>query len=110
MESSIVPLKPRPASDICGACQNLDFFRSVGFAVEYKTDELEKLSRTCDLCSLFWRTYLHNSASESSTVRFEKVQSSLRMNGIAAPVLTLCRSLGTPAQCISKRMLGVNHC
>jgi hypothetical protein len=94
--SLTLPELREPAS-LCSSCQGLDFFQRLGFSVEYDPNDLEERSKNCDLCGLFWRTYQRNNGNRSSTVRFEKVQSSLRMNGTGPPVLSIYRSLGMTA-------------
>jgi hypothetical protein len=85
------------SASLCSLCQSLDFFGSLGFSIEYSPNDLEERSKTCDLCGLLWRTCQRNNGNNSSTVRFEKVQSSLRMNGSGPPVLSIYRSLGMAA-------------
>jgi hypothetical protein len=95
-ESPLLMLpEPRESAHLCSSCQSLDFFNPLGLSIEYDPSDLEEKSRSCDLCRLFWRTYQRNDGSVSSTVRFEKFQSSLRMNGRGFPVLSISRSIGT---------------
>jgi hypothetical protein len=89
--------EPRSSAQLCNLCQSLDFFNPVGFSIEYESTDLEERSSSCDLCGLFWRTYQRNNPNISSTVRFERFQSSLRMNGRAFPVLSILGSIGKAA-------------
>lgn len=94
-ESPLLMLpKPRKSAQLCSLCQSLDFFTPVGFSIEYDSGILEERSSSCDLCGLFWRTYQRNNPSMSSTVQFERFQSSLRMNDRAFPVLSILGSVG----------------
>ncbi|KAF4633372.1 hypothetical protein G7Y89_g4749 [Cudoniella acicularis] len=88
----------RESASLCSSCQDLDFFGSLGFSIEYKPGDLEEGSKNCDLCGLFWRTYQRNNGNRASTVRFEKDQPLLKMNGIGHPVLSICRNLDPKAQ------------
>jgi hypothetical protein len=62
------------------------------FQITYDTTELQILSEVCALCKLFWEACVREDAALYPTVRFERVGSSLRMNGTGAPVLRICRT------------------
>ncbi|KAK0723404.1 hypothetical protein B0T26DRAFT_674977 [Lasiosphaeria miniovina] len=84
--------KPRRAR-LCDSCKKLDFFRSLGFSVEYGTSDLEVRSKDCDLCALFLKTAKKHDRASSGKIQFDKERSWLRFNNAGPPVLSICRSL-----------------
>ncbi|KAJ3538687.1 hypothetical protein NM208_g5803 [Fusarium decemcellulare] len=83
--------RARQPERLCDSCRNIDFW-ALGFAVMYDIPELKRKSQVCELCGLFWRTCQKEEGAHFPTVRFDRIMSSLRMNGSGGPVLTLCRS------------------
>ncbi|KAK3380589.1 hypothetical protein B0T24DRAFT_571473 [Lasiosphaeria ovina] len=79
---------------LCDSCKKLDFFRSLGFSVEYWTSDLEVRSKNCDLCALFLKTAKKHGRATSGKIRFDKERSWLRFNNAGPPVLSIFRSLG----------------
>lgn len=84
----------RQFSKLCNSCHDLDFFSIRGFFVKFAVDDLKTKAEGCDLCRLFWTTYQRYGDNDFDIVVLEKVDSSLRMNGVGTPVLTICRTPG----------------
>lgn len=96
MDASERPLR-QPSSTLCAKCRQFDFFDRLGFSVEYNPEDLRsRANHDCDLCTLFWKTAeRYQIADRGVNIRFRKVQSLLRIDGVRSPVLTICSSLST---------------
>ncbi|KAI0146343.1 hypothetical protein GGR57DRAFT_516783 [Xylariaceae sp. FL1272] len=90
---SALPELRAPAT-LCDTCQELDFFRTLGFSVEYDFFDLELRSKQCDLCALFWNTAQRQPGATPASIRFDRVQSYLVMNNAGLPVLSLYQDNG----------------
>jgi hypothetical protein len=55
---------------------------------------LEDNLATCDFCTMRWNVAKHLNREDYTSVLFEKVDSTLRMNDSNAPALSICRSQG----------------
>ncbi|CAM1502343.1 Fc.00g043270.m01.CDS01 [Cosmosporella sp. VM-42] len=84
---------PRLSSQLCSSCLELDFW-SPAFSILYQTQELEGKSTACDLCNLFWTMCKREGATKHPTVQFDRVQSSITLNGGGPPILSIYRSPG----------------
>ncbi|KAI3336766.1 hypothetical protein HD806DRAFT_517809 [Xylariaceae sp. AK1471] len=88
--------QPHNSSLLCLSCQKYDFFRSIGFSVEYTSHDLKTRSTSCELCALFWKTVQQQPGTIPERIRFDRVQSHLVMNNAGSPVLSICGSGGLP--------------
>jgi hypothetical protein len=87
----------------CKECQIVrEDLWSPAFSITYDVSKLEARSKSkeCDLCGLFWRTCERRGGTTFSTVKFDRIQSSLKMNGGGPPVLSIFRSPGVSTQIV----------
>ncbi|KAK4201045.1 Serine/threonine-protein kinase par-4 [Triangularia verruculosa] len=90
-----LPLPRLPSSTkLCSSCENLEFLDPLGLTVEYIPSELQKLAMNCDLCSLLWNMAqkYEGTGPGIPKIRFERVESWLKMEGSDHPVLSICHS------------------
>ncbi|KAF5008603.1 hypothetical protein FDECE_5137 [Fusarium decemcellulare] len=93
IEATQPSLEARQPTRLCDSCRELDFW-AVGFGITYEVSELKIKSQECELCGLFWRICEREEGAHFRTVRFDRIKSSLGMNGSGSPVISLFRSLG----------------
>jgi hypothetical protein len=82
-------------SHLCNQCQTIrDRLLLPGFSITYDTTVLAHRSaiNECNLCSLLWKTCEQQGHFAYPTVTFERVGSSLRINGSGVPALSIYRS------------------
>lgn len=84
---------PLKAAKLCGKCQKMDFWTD-SFRFTDTLPELERQSTACDFCKMRWNLCKDLNARETSTIRFDRLDSMLRMNEAYPPVLSLCRGPG----------------
>ncbi|KAK4186814.1 hypothetical protein QBC35DRAFT_533079 [Podospora australis] len=82
-------LSPR----LCDNCKNFrdDLFNPAA-SKTYELSELETSEYKCDLCALFYRTCVRHGADRLSSVLFERVGSTLKMNSTSTLALAIYRS------------------
>ncbi|KAE8454271.1 hypothetical protein EG329_005196 [Mollisiaceae sp. DMI_Dod_QoI] len=78
------------AANLCGKCQKMDFWADA-FRFTDTLSELAQQSTTCDFCKMRWNLCKHLDPTETSTIRFDRLDSMLRMNETYPPVLSLLR-------------------
>lgn len=82
------------SATLCDRCKNLNFWTG-GFAMEYRVLDLQERSKICDFCRMLWGVYTKPGATKGSNVRFERIESTLRLSGSQSlPVLSIFRSPG----------------
>ncbi|KAI0095668.1 hypothetical protein GGR51DRAFT_553874 [Nemania sp. FL0031] len=95
-ESFQLPATPRPGS-LCPDCEaTRDGLWSSNFSVTYKTTQLEARARSdkCNLCRLLWKMCQKRGAATFPTVKFDRSESSLKINSDGPAVLSIVRSIG----------------
>lgn len=95
-DGCVVP-EARISTKLCVDCKRFrDQLWNPGFNITYSVQELETRAnrKECDLCWLLWRTCEPNWGTLFPTIQFERIDSSLRMNGGHLPVLSIFRSSG----------------
>ncbi|KAK4033138.1 hypothetical protein C8A01DRAFT_50215 [Parachaetomium inaequale] len=98
---SIARPEATPTSKLCRACRSFrEGLWKPAFSQTYELSDLEAAAKeeSCDLCGLFWRTWQRLGGIRTSSVLLEREGSSLRMNAISDPALSILRSpdLRTP--------------
>lgn len=96
----------RPSSNLCDDCE--DFRKRIwnmSFNKTYPTHQLRHRAevKACDLCGLLWSACERHSFTKHPVVRFERKDSSLRINGVGPQVLSIFRS---PGELRSRRVDG----
>ena len=87
LEAVITSAMSLPAlASLCDGCARLDF--------AYRTRDLRQRASICGLCGMLWDVCQKHGRDRHDEVKFEKYQSTLRMDDGNAPVLSLIRSLG----------------
>lgn len=87
----VFPQGPLPEPvQLCEDCQGLDFHR-LHLGISRMISELKDPSRNCTLCRMIWSACLKHSAvlEGSSEVWLEEYQSTLRLNDVSHPVLSI---------------------
>lgn len=86
-------LQPPTAAKLCERCAKLQAWTHP-FRVEDKLSDLEKQSAACAFCDMRWRVCEELHFQISSYVRFDRVGSTIRINGRYPPVFSVCREPG----------------
>lgn len=77
----------------CAKCDGLKF-STPHFRIVDEWKDLEDSRHICDFCRMRWEICRHLDREEFHTLRFERDQSMLTLNGAYPPVLSIRRSLG----------------
>ncbi|KAL2128804.1 hypothetical protein VTI74DRAFT_8610 [Chaetomium olivicolor] len=90
-----------PTSNLCKACRALRYaLWQPAFSQTYQLSDLEAASKSkcCDLCGLFWRVCGRLNRTGVSSVLVKRDGSSLKLNSMLEPALSILRSpdLKTP--------------
>ncbi|KAF3051863.1 hypothetical protein E8E11_010396 [Didymella keratinophila] len=91
----------RIAGRLCAQCRDLHAkIPRPSLDITYDISELRRRAqqRECDLCILLWLTCQRHDAARHKTVRFERDQSSLKLNGIGLRVLSIFTPFGSPTK------------
>lgn len=80
-------------TNCCTKCQRLEFW-TPHFSIEDRWEDLEHGLRICPFCKIRWQLCQHLNREEFPTVRFDRDQSTLKLNKEYPPVLSLRRSPG----------------
>lgn len=92
--STAVPSADGTSSNItCTKCRQLEFW-TPHFSIVDKWDKLEAGRHTCDFCRIRWQICSHLDRQEFPVLRFNRVQSMLKLNGTDPPALSIRRGRG----------------
>jgi hypothetical protein len=90
---------PRQAvSSLCQDCQNLDFSSSSLYTKDSLSGLKEK-SKSCDLCTMFFRCSRQRERSvgiDVNNIQFNRIGSAFQINHNGPPVLSIYGSTGMP--------------
>lgn len=98
ISSRSLPLPEIPlSSGLCPTCQVLrkDLWNP-WFGISYSADKLKdnSIRKNCGLCGLLWKVYEKQGGAGLPDVFFQRVGSSIRINEVGPPALSIHRSLG----------------
>lgn len=95
---SALPLIPPGPSQLCDTCARMDFWAR-DFHIRDQIANLRKDSKICHFCKMRWEVCRHLEGV-TPRVRFDRVESVIKMNESDPPVFSIFKSRGSLVVCV----------